>query len=149
MQTKQKMGGWGKLALLLVIPALIILASSTDGKAAVAEDEVCLPKTQFVDLMTNVKVLKERLKNLEQRDPLYKQLDADQKELIKRHLERIKVLEASLDSSEKLAEEFKATMEKIEPVLDEYEKELKREKRLSRYKTEGYILSVLAAWLLF
>ena len=144
MQTKEKMGGLQKLALLLVFLVLTVFSVSSEGKAA----EIAIDRKEFVDLLANVKMLKEGLSNANRQITLYKNLDADQKRLILLHSDRIKELEAYIASTNKLADEFKTTMDKTELVLDEADRNLSIEKRLSRYKTYAIIGGVLG-WLLW
>ena len=63
-------------------------------------------------------------------------------------VDRIKELEKYIASSDNLSAEFKETMEKTELVLDEADRNLKTEKRLSRYKTYAIIGGALV-WLLW
>jgi len=142
MKTRQKTGTLLKLALLLVIPTATIFASVSYGSAA----EIAIDRAEFVNLLTSLKVMKENLSNASSQLTLYKKLDADQKRLIVLHTERIKELEAFIASTDSLAAEFKETMEKTELVLDETDRSLNREKRLSRYKTYAIIGGMLV-WL--
>lgn len=105
-----------------------------------------MERQEFVNLLANVQLQRERLANADKQIDLYKKLDTDQKRLIVVHTDRIKELEGYIASADKLIADFKTTMEQTELVLEESDKNLKFEKRLSRYKTE-FIVGGLLVWL--
>lgn len=144
MQIGYKMPGCLKQTLGLVISAILILMTWNEGLAA----EIAIERNEFVNLLANVKILKENLSSADRQITLYKRLDVDQKRLILLHSDRIKELEKYIASSDNLSAEFKETMEKTELVLDEADRNLKTEKRLSRYKTYAIIGGALV-WLLW
>lgn len=121
----------------------LTFAFATDGRA-----EVVLKRDEFVNLLANVQLQKERLTSAEQQIGLYRKLDADQKRLIVVHTDRIRELENYIATSDKLSAEFKTTMEQTEQVIDDLDRNLKFEKRLSRYKTEFMVGGVIL-WLLW
>ncbi len=108
-----------------------------------------MDRAEFVNLLANVQMLKERLANADRQISLYKTLDSDQKRLIFLHAERIKELEKYIKSSDKLTGGFKETIEQTELVLDESDRNLKHEKRLSRYKSYAFIVGGVIVWLMW
>jgi hypothetical protein len=138
------MGCGQKLAVSLAILASAAFAFANEGHAG----EVAMERQEFVNLLANVQLQKERLANADQQIGLYKKLDADQKRLLVVHKDRIKELESYIASADKLIADFKTTMEQTELVLEESDKNLKFEKRLSRYKTE-FIVGGVLVWLLW
>lgn len=99
--------------------------------------------------MANVQLLKERLANADQQISMYKKLDFDQKRLIVLHTDRIKELEKYISSTDGLTGGFKEAIEQTELVLDESDRRLKQEKRLSRYKTYAFIAGGVIVWLMW
>lgn len=97
--------------------------------------------------MANVQLLKQRLANAEQQISLYRKLDADQKRLIVLHTNHIKELEMHIGSTGKLTADFKTAIDQTELVLEESDRNLKHEKRLSRYKTYAFIVGGVVVWL--
>jgi hypothetical protein len=138
------MGYGQKLTVSLAILASVTFALANDGQTA----EVAMDRKEFVNLLSNVQLQKERLANADQQIGLYKKLDTDQKRLIVMHTDRIKELESYIASTDKLVADFETTMEQTELVLDEADRNLKFEKRLSRYKTE-FIVGGVLVWLLW
>lgn len=143
MRPKQTLGCKHKLTVFLVTLVSLTFAFATDGRA-----EVVLKRDEFVNLLANVQLQKERLTSAEQQIGLYRKLDADQKRLIVVHTDRIRELENYIATSDKLSAEFKTTMEQTEQVIDDLDRNLKFEKRLSRYKTEFMVGGVIL-WLLW
>ena len=77
MQIGYKMPGCLKQTLGLVISAILILMTWNEGLAA----EIAIERNEFVNLLANVKILKENLSSADRQITLYKRLDADQKRL--------------------------------------------------------------------
>lgn len=123
--------------------ALAAFAFSTNVSAR----EVAIDRDEYVTLLANVQLLKERLANAGQQISMYKKLDSDQKRLIVLHKDRIEELEKHILSSDRLTGDFKTTMDQTELVLLEAHRNLKREKRLSRYKTYAVIIGGAIIWL--
>lgn len=124
---------------------LAAFAFSTEVSAR----EVALDREEFVNLLANVQLLKERLANADQQISMYKKLDFDQKRLIVLHTDRIKELEKYISSTDGLTGGFKEAIEQTELVLDESDRRLKQEKRLSRYKTYAFIAGGVIVWLMW
>lgn len=108
-----------------------------------------MDRAEFVKLLANVQLLKERLASADQQIGLYKKLDSDQKRLIVLHSERIKELENYVSSTDGLTGGFKEAIEQTELVLDESDRRLRYEKRLSRYKNYAFIAGGVIVWLMW
>lgn len=128
----------GYIALLLCLPAL------TEAK------EVAMPYDDFLQIVSKVEH-SEKLKNraVAENGVLIK-LKGEHETIIKIQSEQIQACEKIVQQQEQLGSTQEQLSQAVEMELRKVRKELEREKRLSRYKSEAFLIGVIGAglWIL-
>src|SRR5574343_571937 len=118
-----------------------LLASVSLTSPALSASSVVLDREEFITMLSHVETLKKRLGIAERQVKLHAAATAERNQLItlqEKHL-------AELEEIVKKGEEINTSHEEIRVAvtnkLDEIERDLTKEKRLSRYKSYGFVLS--------
>lgn len=122
----------GYIVLLLVLPVVV------EAK------EVAMPYEDFLQVIAKVEH-SEKLKNkaVAENGVLLK-LKGEQDTIIKIQADQIKACEAIVQQQEQLGATQEQLSQAVEMELRKVQKELEREKRLSRYKSEAFWMGVVA-----
>lgn len=130
----------------LVIWALLASVSLTSP--ALSASSVVLDREEFITMLSHVETLKQKVGHGEQEIKLRIAANVERDQLITLQAKHIAELEAIVQKSEEIEQSQEAVRVALETKIDEIIRSMEREKRLSRYKSYGFVLSGILLWVL-
>lgn len=118
-----------------------LLMCSLSHSPSVHAASIVLDRDEFVTMLSHVETLKKTLGVVERQVKLHTAATAERNQLITLQETHIAELEAIVKKGEAIEQSHEQIRVAVTAKLDEIERDLTREKRLSRYKSYAFVLA--------